>query len=855
MLQTKAETMLNSWGQIKKHAEVVKFAVGLEGNQKTKQGTKQSTDESTNESRIQNTGSALVSHVYRMFTGNILQDMRNGENLALTGPELSLLIDIVHEMKSRIETINEDSNKDDDQTNTEDGINLFDPYRNRHFYYVTKLPLEIESTMYFFGRNGIPQGIHSDNWIGNQNIMQNITEPCAVVIDSPCLKEQQVLEAVSNLKQSITDLFIRNPKSENSNEDATFKRMMTDLIIRGSQPDQSDPFKRKDRLFQIDRHAKSIRIYENSYNLPSNVQTDLGRQIALCKELQCLRIPQQPFIVNEMAHNLGQNVGLMYLDVHECNLPHRRIPPVGFPNMHPLPLVNPANFATPLSMRAASGLHGSLGLFGGQSNFQGDCDSTGACGLSEDLCSILCQELKFMVELKELNLSENPLGTKSAHHLAESIRSWGSDSALEILKLSGCQMQQCGDLLEALASCRKMVILDLSGNNLNVPRDGEKLAQSIKSWKQKPPLVTLNLNGCGLKHSPYLMEALQTCENLRILELSNNVIGAEGSRNLARSIRSLGHYRQLHQLYVNNCQLDPYGCAELLNSLSACPELITLNISGNAIGGGFQALNPQSVFQRLIELEMNSTSLTEQDVQILGTIISTGGMPRLFSFALCGCQINSSSATHLTVALSSCTSLKSLYLSNNPIGGALQHLSASKDPIGSDVIGQEEPLSPGSLPVYQQLRHLWLKDTSLYSSDIQALAALVTDRRMPNINTTVIGWNKLASEAAAIKEKMMSKQLNSFLTTFQKGPDAAMQELLGFLNLPDGEGVGVGDADEYQHLFADEPDEFLDAFASILHNVNQVEVMEADVTLDKWRIKRLIETEKNRRMNLNSEEP
>ena len=843
--------MFSSWDKIKRHAEVFKFTVGLEGNQNTKQDTKQSTNESANEGRLENTSSALVIHVYRMFAGNLLGDMRSGENLVLINFELSLLIDIVHEMKSRNETINEDSNEDDDEeTNAEEEITVFDPLKNRHFYYVTKLPLEIESTMYFFGRNGIPQGIQSDNWSGNESIMQSITEPCAVVIDSPCLEEHQVLEAVSNLKQSMTDLFIRNPKIENSNDDANLKRIMADLKIMGSHPDQW-----KGHLLQIDRHAKSIRIYEKSYNLPSNVQTDLGRQISLCNELQCLRIPKQPFIAKEVVHNLGQNVGLKYLDVRECHLRHRRVHPIGFPNMQPLPLVNPATFATPMSMQGAFGLHGSSGLFGGQSNFQGDCNPTGTCGLSKDLCSILCQQLKSLIQLKELNLSNNPLGAKGTHHLAESISSSGCDSTLEILNLSGCQMQQCGDLLEALASCRKLLVLDLSGNNLTNPRDGDKLAQSINCWKEIPPLKVLDLNGCGIKDSSNLMEALGTCTNLGRLELSNNVIGAEGSRNLARSIRSWGQNTLLFQININDCQLHPYGTVELLNALSACPELNTLNISGNAIGEGFQTLNPHSVFQRLLVLEMNNTSLTEQDVHILGAIISTGGMPRLSSFALCGCQLSSSSTAHLVAALSSCTALKSLYLSNNPIGGAFQQLNGSKDPICSDVIRQEEPLGPGSLLFYPLLRHLWLKDTSLYSADIQALAALVTDHRMPKLNTIVVGWNKLANEAATIKDKMMSKQLNSFLTAFQKGPDAAMQEALGFLNLADGEDAAAGNADEYQHLFTDKPDETLDAFSAILDKVNQVEVMEADVSLDKWRIRRLIETERKRRTNLNRNEP
>ena len=840
--------MFSSWDEIKKHAEVVKFAVGLKGNQSTKQETKQVTNGSTNESSIENTGSSLVNHVYQVLTGKILQKMRKGKVILHSDYEFNLLIDIVHEMKSRSGIINGNSNEDedDDETNIEDDANPFDPLCNRHFYYVTKLPLKIQSTMYVFGTSHSLQEIQTH---GRRTDSMNldVTEPCTVVIDSPCLEAHRVLEAVSYLKQSITDLYINKLNIESTNEDATLNRIMADLHILGSETGQSDPFKWKDQLFQIDQHAKSIQITLEGCSLPQNVQTNLGRQISICNELQCLKIPKQPFITKAVVHNLGQNVGLKYLDVSECHLRHRRVQPMGFPNISPLPLLNQANFAGPLSMQGAFGFHG--GLFGGPSSFQGGCYPAGACGLSEDLCSVLCQELKSLVQLEVLNLSNNLLGTKGAHHLAESIRSWGSDSSLQELNLSVCQMQECGTLLESLASCKKMATLDLSGNNLNDLRDGDKLAQSVKS-----SLVRLNLSGCGIKDSSRLMEVLGTCKDLQTLYLSNNQIGAEGSRNLARSIRSWGQSSLLRQLLVNSCQLYPDGSAELLSALSACPALIHLDISGNEIGTGLQGLNAPSGFQRLIELEMNNTPLTELDVQVLGDIVCKGGIPRLSKFTLCGCQISSSAAAHLMASVSSCRDLKTLNLSNNSIGGAFHHLYASRNPIVGDLtVPKESPLTPGSLPGYPLLRHLCLKETSLRPADIQALAVLVTDRRMPSLNTIVIGWDKLAIEAAAIKEKMMSEQLNSLLTAFQKGPGAAMQAL-SFLDV-DGKEDVAKEVDEYQHLFTDEPEEMLDALATILQNVNHVNIMEGDITLDKRRIEKLIDAERNRRSNLQVGEP
>ena len=156
--------------------------LGLEEIQNIKKDTKQVTNESSNnKSSSDNTGSVLVNHVYRMYTRKLLQNMRNVELLLRSTVEydLDLLIDMAHEMKSRNRIINEDSNEDTDERNIEEETNTFDPLCNRHFYYVTELPLEIESRMYVFGSNHRHRGIQKHN--GNRN--QSMTEPCAMIID------------------------------------------------------------------------------------------------------------------------------------------------------------------------------------------------------------------------------------------------------------------------------------------------------------------------------------------------------------------------------------------------------------------------------------------------------------------------------------------------------------------------------------------------------------------------------------------------------------------------------------------------------------------------------------------------
>ena len=111
--------MFSAWGKIKKHAEVVKFAVGLEQKQSIKKDTEQVTDGSNNnKSSSDNTISVLLNHVYRMFTGKLLQNMRNGEllEIPIIDYDLGLLIDIAQEIKSRNGILNKEPNEDEYET-------------------------------------------------------------------------------------------------------------------------------------------------------------------------------------------------------------------------------------------------------------------------------------------------------------------------------------------------------------------------------------------------------------------------------------------------------------------------------------------------------------------------------------------------------------------------------------------------------------------------------------------------------------------------------------------------------------------------------------------------------------------
>ena len=89
---------------------------------------------------------------------------------------------------------------------------VINPISNKHFYYVWQLPLKQQSKVYFFGES-------LDLWKfeGKRNTTQMIckkdrnVQGCHVIIDKTCLPLSDVLQAIPNLKQTISVLYIHFP--------------------------------------------------------------------------------------------------------------------------------------------------------------------------------------------------------------------------------------------------------------------------------------------------------------------------------------------------------------------------------------------------------------------------------------------------------------------------------------------------------------------------------------------------------------------------------------------------------------------------------------------------------------------
>ena len=292
-----------------------------------------------------------------------------------------------------------------------------------------------------------------------------------------------------------------------------------------------------------------------------------------------------------------------------------------------------------------------------------------------------------------LDLGENKLG-EAGHHLAESIRSWGDKPPLQKLWLYNCSLPATAsfDLVQSLSTCRQLTELNLTENELG--ESGHQLAESIRSWGDDPPLQKLRLYSCSLPAtaSLELVQSLSTCKHLTVLNLGENTLGEVGYQ-LAQSIRSWGDDPPLQELYLLNCSLPATASLELVQSLSTCKHLTELNLRENILG--------------------------EAGHQLAESIRSWGDEAPLQKLGLYNCSLTKTASLELVQSLSTCRHLTLLDLGAHKLGKAGHQLAESIRSWGDEPPLQKLGLyscsltKTASLKLVQSLsicRHLTLLD-------------------------------------------------------------------------------------------------------------------------------------------------
>ena len=230
------------------------------------------------------------------------------------------------------------------------------------------------------------------------------------------------------------------------------------------------------------------------------------------------------------------------------------------------------------------------------------------CSIPEDHCSTILQSLHSCIHLTDLSMTGNNVGA-TGRFLAESIKQLGSNPPLQTLRLRRCSLGQevCGEIFISLQTCKNLTQIIFSGNK--VGRSGLELAQTIRQWGDNPPLQRLSLHGCSIPEEACceLTSALFSCKRLTILELTGNYLCKNGL-HLKRYLETITD--RLEVLSLAECSVPVDVSGQILSLLSQCKKLYHLSVPGKVTGVLSNSIpNPPLKFLFLSNTDVNKQDL------------------------------------------------------------------------------------------------------------------------------------------------------------------------------------------------------------------------------------------------------
>ena len=225
----------------------------------------------------------VIDHICQEFSKHMRKDIRTGSSRL--HPSVLPLVEIAKEMRSKKLCI--------------------DPLRNIHLHYVQEPPVRSQSELFVFGpklflptddRNESDDYNHADDISevtkgnGPEEDGERL-QACAMIIDEPHMHSGDILEEVSGLRQTITDLYISNK----------FKVKPGDLEM--SQLKRS--------AFKKDPEAKSITV--ESTSMPQPVLQDIGSSITSCRQIHSLQLTDIARLID--VAKVGNLSNIRYLNL------------------------------------------------------------------------------------------------------------------------------------------------------------------------------------------------------------------------------------------------------------------------------------------------------------------------------------------------------------------------------------------------------------------------------------------------------------------------------------------------------------------------------------------------------------
>nr|XP_036867448.1 ribonuclease inhibitor isoform X2 [Manis javanica] len=331
------------------------------------------------------------------------------------------------------------------------------------------------------------------------------------------------------------------------------------------------------------------------------------------------------------------------------------------------------------------------------------------CSLTEAGCRVLPRMLRTLPTLRELHLSDNPLGDAGLRLLCEGLLD--PQCHLEKLQLEYCNLTaaSCEPLASVLRAKRDFKELVVSNNDVG-KAGARALCQGLVDSACQ--LETLKLENCGLESANCkdLCGVVASKASLQELDLGSNRLGDTGLRDLCPGL--LSPSSRLRALRLWECAITTEGCRDLCRILKAKESLRELSLVGNALEDEGARLLCESLREpgcqleslwvkscsftaaccrhfstmltqnkRLLELQMSSNTLEDCGVQELCQALGQPGTT-LQVLWLGDCEVTDSGCSSLASLLLANHSLRELDLSNNCMGdpGVTQLLESLEQP-------------------------------------------------------------------------------------------------------------------------------------------------------------------------------
>ena len=196
--------------------------------------------------------------------------------------------------------------------------------------------------------------------------------------------------------------------------------------------------------------------------------------------------------------------------------------------------------------------------------------------IGDDGAVALAEGLKDLTSLLELRLGNNRITSQGALALVEVLK-YNHLQCLD-LSLNSIGSESMAALVDVICA-NSLHTLELGVTDLCLD-DAVSLSAGLKSCRQ---LVELDIssNNIGSHGMSSLAEGLKSCRQLVRLNISQYNIGSHGMSSLAEGLQ---YCTNLQELYLSNNNITPDGVAAITVIMKRCRYLQVLDLSSNSIG-------------------------------------------------------------------------------------------------------------------------------------------------------------------------------------------------------------------------------------------------------------------------------